>query len=54
MEGFRKTFTKENILNELAKRGLYEYNGRIMLGGEAKPYTAKVSLVQENGEDTQG
>ena len=51
VEAFQKDFYKETVLNAITKKGLYMYHARLMLNGEAKPYTVKVSLVKENGED---
>ncbi len=49
--GFQKVFTKENILQEIEKRGIFTFYGRLMLKGEATPYSVRVSKVKENGED---
>ena len=51
VEPFQKDFYKETVMDAIAKKGLYMYHARIMMGGEARPYTVKVSLVKENGED---
>ena len=49
--GMQKAFTKENIMESIAEKGLFMYHARLMLAGEPKPYTVKASLVKENGED---
>ena len=49
--GFQKVFTKENILSEIDRRGLFTFYGRLMLSGEATPYSVRISKVKENGED---
>lgn len=51
IEAFQKDFYKETVMDAIEKKGLYMYHARLMLNGEAKPYTVKVSLVKENGED---
>lgn len=51
LDAFIKAFTKENIMKEISKRGLFLHHARIFLNGEAQPYTVKASLVKENGED---
>ena len=51
VEAFQKDFYKETVMDAIEKKGLYMYHARIMMGGEARPYTVKVSLVKENGED---
>lgn len=51
IEAFQKDFYKETVMDAIEKKGLYMYHARIMMGGEARPYTVKVSLVKENGED---
>jgi len=48
---FQADFHKEKIMKTIAQKGLYMFHARLLLDGEAKPYTVKVSLVKENGED---
>lgn len=48
---FQADFHKEKVMKTIAQKGLYMFHARLLLDGEAKPYTVKVSLVKENGED---
>ena len=48
---FQADFHKEKVMDTIAQKGLYMFHAHLLLGGEAKPYTVKVSLVKENGED---
>ncbi|MBQ4379267.1 MAG: EAL domain-containing protein [Treponema sp.] len=51
IEYFKENFTKENVLSEIKKKGIFTLHARIMLGGEYRPYSTRISMVKENGED---
>lgn len=47
----KEYFTKENVLAEIAKKGVFALQYRISHKGEFKPISLRASLVKENGED---
>jgi len=49
--GFQKVFTLENVLHEIEHGGLFTFHGRLILGGKAQPYSVRVSMVKEKGEN---
>ena len=47
----KEKFTKENVLDEIAKRGVFSLQYRLTYKGELTPISLRASLVKENGED---
>ena len=47
----KEKFTKENVLGEIAKRGVFSLQYRLTYKGELTPISLRASLVKENGED---
>ena len=51
LKAFKESFTRENILETIKKRGLFTTHYRLMLNGDEHHATTKAALVKENGED---
>ena len=48
---FLRSFTKENILDQIRENGVYKLNYRLMVHGEARPVSLKIAPLKEAGED---
>ena len=51
LQAFKESFTRENILEAIKKRGVFTTHYRLMLNGEPHPASTRAALVKENGED---
>lgn len=48
---FKEAFTKENILHQIEQKGVFTVHYRLLIGGEAKPASTRISMAKENDED---
>ena len=49
-EMFRQKFTKENIMKGIEEAGLFKMNYKLLIQGEERPVTLKISPVKEGAE----
>ena len=51
LQKFKGEFTKENIMKEIAQKGVFTVHYRLLIDGEPKPASTRIALVKENGEN---
>ena len=51
VERFTGLFTKENVMREIRRTGLFEVRYRLMIDGEPRYVNTKAALVEEQGEE---
>ena len=51
VEKFKKCFTKENIMQEINKKGIFTFFAHLILDGKITPYCTRIALVKEFGFD---
>ncbi len=51
LEAFKAAFTKENVLRQIAQKGVFVVHYRMHIGGEIKSASTRITMAKENGED---